>query len=92
VRDELRRNGWFVIRAAGSLGCADLVALRAGVRPIFVEVKSTAAGPYEHFGPEVRDALLAAAKLAGADAWLCWWPSRGKATWIHADGWPRKLR
>jgi hypothetical protein len=84
------------------LGDADLVALADGfvVHPAFgarwrvdraallVEVKSTAGGAYERYGPRERAQLLAAAKLAGAQAWLVWWPPRKQPVWIHSDDWP----
>jgi Holliday junction resolvase len=93
VRRLLESDDWWVSRAAGSLGDADLIAMKAGQRPRLVEVKSTAGGPYEHFGPKDREALLFAADLAGADPWLVWWPpARGRKTlprWIHPSEWPR---
>lgn len=89
VRRLLEADDWWVCRAAGSLGDADLVALKDGSRPRLIEVKSSAKGPYEHFGPKDRADLLFAAFLAGADAWLCWWPPRGKPTWIHSHEWPQ---
>lgn len=84
----LEAEDWFVMRAAGSLGDADLVALRDGSRPRIVEVKSTAGGPYERFSPAHRLELLLAARIAGADAWLCWWPPRAKPRWIPSGEWP----
>lgn len=92
VRRQLEADGWFVCRAAGSLGDVDLVALKAGQTPRLIEVKSTAGGPYERFSPADRAALRQAALLAGADAWLVWWPSRGKPEWIPRSAWPDKLR
>ena len=78
-----------VTRAAGSLGCADLVALKAGKRPLLCEVKSTAQGPYERFGPADRKRLIETAELAGANAVLAWWPPRGKLLWIDSSAWPK---
>jgi Holliday junction resolvase len=92
VRRLLEAEDWFVARAAGSLGDADLVALKAGKRPLLIEVKSTAAGPYHSFGPSDRLAILLAASIAGADATLCWWPSRGRPVWIPAHEWPEDAR
>lgn len=88
VRDLLSSDDWVAFRAPASLGVADVIALRDGSRPRLVEVKSTAQGPYEHFGPADRADLSAAAKLAGADAFLAWWPSRGKLRWIAEAEWP----
>lgn len=104
VKRLLEADGWWVARAAGSLGDADLVALRhqsvwmhdddmkrvpvpmAEAR--LIEVKSTAGGPYERFGPSERRRLLEAAERAGASAWLAYWPSRGALVWIPASEWP----
>ena len=88
VKARLEGEDWWVARAAGSLGDADLVALKDGKRPRLVEVKSTAGGPYERFGPCERAALLLAARIAGADAVLAWWPPRGKLRWIWPGEWP----
>lgn len=88
IRLLLEAEDWWVCRAAGSLGDADLVALKEGKRPLLVECKSTAAGPYHGFGPKDRSDLKFAAVLAGADATLCWWPPRGKPTWIPSAEWP----
>jgi Holliday junction resolvase len=88
VKAILEGEDWFVARAAGSLGDADLVALRAGSRSRLVEVKSTAGGPYERFGPADRARLRLAAQIAGADAWLAWWPPRGRLRWLAESEWP----
>lgn len=87
IRRLLEDAGWFVIRAPGSLGVADLVALKAGETPRLVESKSTLS-PYSHFGPADRSALSAAARKAGAIAELAWWPSRGALRWIPEAAWP----
>jgi Holliday junction resolvase len=92
VRVLLDQDGWWTARAAGSLGDADVIALKAGFPPRLVEVKSTAAGPFEHFGPADRAALSAAARRAGAEAWLVWWPSRRKPIWLHELDWPETRR
>lgn len=88
VRRELEKADWWVCRAAGSLGDADLVALKDGKQPRLIEVKSTARGPYHGFGPADRAAITFAARLAGAVAELAWWPPRGKLRWIPSDEWP----
>lgn len=85
----LRREDWIAFRAPASLGVADVVALKDGHRPRLIESKSTAAGPYSHFLPADREKLIGAAILAGAEAWLAWWPPRGELHWIAASEWPR---
>ena len=87
VAFSLRADGWTVVRAAGSLGVADLVAGKDG-RTMLVEVKSTARGPFEHFPPADRLALLEATHAAGWEPWLCHWPAHGEQTWIAASEWP----
>jgi Holliday junction resolvase len=61
VRSALRRYGWIVVRAAGSLGVADLVALRAGNTPLLISCKLTGLPP-----PAERFAFLRAAEQSGA--------------------------
>lgn len=88
VRDSLRNDDWLAFRAPASLGVADVIALKDGHRSRLIEVKSTTRGPYHGFGPDDRARLRLAAKLAGADAYLVWWPLRGQAHWIHETEWP----
>jgi Holliday junction resolvase len=107
VGDLLEDWGWVVVRAAGSFGVADLVACVDGFAhhplwpadsphhydrlTMFVEVKSTAGGPYERFGPVERLRLFQAAAKAGAEPLLAWWPpGRGRrCEWIGSHEWPR---
>ena len=89
LRKLLEDAGWFVIRAPGSLGVADLCALKAGEQPRLIESKAVKAGPYANFGPADRQALLDAAEKAGARAELAWWPSRGSLVWIGSEAWPK---
>lgn len=89
LRKLLEADGWFVIRAPGSLGVADLCALKAGETPRLIESKATKAGPYSGFVPADRQALLDAAEKAGARAELAWWPSRGSLVWIGSEAWPK---
>jgi Holliday junction resolvase len=89
VRRLLETDGWWVTRAAGSLGDADLVALKHPFPPRLIEVKSTAGGAYERFGPNDRTRLQLAARKAGAEAWLVWWPTRRDPIWIHEADWPQ---
>lgn len=85
---RLRAEGWWAMRSPASKGCVDVVALKAGHRPRFYEVKSTEAGPFHSFGPADRAELLAAAKLAGAVAELCFWPTRCEPQFISPADWP----
>jgi Holliday junction resolvase len=88
VKRLLEGQDWVVIRAAGSLGPIDLVALKVGRTPRCIEVKSTARGPYEHFSPAERAEMMLVASMAGAVAELAWWPPRGQLRFITSDEWP----
>lgn len=79
---------YFVIKAGGSLGDADLIALKAGERGKMIEVKSTAGGPYERFGPKDREDLLIASRKAGLEPFLVWHPPRKEAVWLNYTQWP----
>lgn len=80
-------RAWVVYRAAGSHGNADLVALRRGSVPLLIQVKGSAGGPFEHFGPDDRFALMVEARACGARAFLAWWPSRKPLRWYIAPAW-----
>jgi len=73
VRDPLRAHGWVVIRSAGSLGVADIVALRKGNTPALVSCKLSA-----RIGPDERAALIEAADRAGARAVVAHRPRGGR--------------
>jgi len=88
VRDHLTSDDWIVIRAAGSLGFCDLVALKHGHLTRMIEVKATHRGPYHGFGPADRNNLKTVSAQAGALAQLAWWPPRGKLRWIDSSEWP----
>lgn len=87
--ERLQAKGWEVVRSAGSRSPMDLVALKEGHAPRFIQVKSDRAGAYAHFGPKDRAELRASATRAGAVAELIWWPAdRGGPRIIPADAWP----
>lgn len=66
ARDQLTAAGYFVVRAAGSRGPVDLVALpRGGGRALLVQVKRGA-----RVRPADRDALTCADLPAGAQVEL----------------------
>jgi len=62
VRAALERDGWLVLRAAGSKGPADLVALRRGRRPVLVACSVSGVRP------PARRTLVQAARKSGARA------------------------
>lgn len=69
TRDALAQYGWFIIRAGGSLGCADLVALRVGKMPLLVQCKVLGKGrTMPRVDPGERAALYDAAQASGARA------------------------
>ena len=81
-------DGWEVTKAGGSLGAADLVCLKAGERPLLVQVKC-GRGAYDHFGPRERGELLEVAKRAGAVPVLAWWKPRAREhRLIESYDWP----
>lgn len=86
VLDHYRDHGYVAFRCAW--GVADVVALKAGLRPLLVQVKSTVE-PYQHFRRPERADLIAAAVQADADALLAWWPAGGALKLIPSTEWPR---
>lgn len=89
VVDLLRDAGFIAYRLAH--GAADVVAMRRDHTPTtqLIQVKSTAGGPYERFGPAARRALIEDAWEAGAEAVLAWWPRGQKVPkWIASADWP----
>jgi len=88
VKKKLEADGWWVVKAGGSLGEADLVALKAGQRGWMLEVKSTSAGPFHSFGPEKREAMYAAAEKAGLEPYLVFWPPHKEMKFIGWPQWP----
>lgn len=89
LRQRLELDGWWTCRAAGSLGDADVIALKQGETPRLIEIKSSERGPFHSFGPADRLALIVAAEKAGAVPWLVWWPCRKQPRWLPASEWPR---
>jgi Holliday junction resolvase len=87
VADRLASEHWWVMRAAGSKGVADLVCLKAGRKSMMLQVKSTKT-PFAGFGPTDRAELLRAAEQAGARCFVVWWPKHGKEVWLAPDEWP----
>jgi len=87
VAELLADAGFVTYRLAH--GHADVIALRHDHQPMLIQVKSTAGGPYERFGPHDRALLLEEARDAGAAAVLAWWPPRRSVPeWIDSTDWP----
>lgn len=74
TRDALAALGWVVIRAAGSKGPADLVALRQHHPPMLISCKLAGYCP-----PRERANLLHAAALSGARPIIA---SRDRPGWV----------
>lgn len=88
TREALRAHGWIVVRAAGSHGIADLVALRRGFKPLLVSCKTDG-----RIGPAERLELVGAAETGAARPILA---SRSKRGWVdlalvYADGKPAPI-
>jgi Holliday junction resolvase len=80
TRDALAAYGWWIIRAGGSLGCADLVALRVGKRPLLIQCKILGPGrAMPRIDPDERAALFAAAEQCGARAIIA---TRYRGGWV----------
>lgn len=87
VKARLEEDGYHVVRVAGSKEL-DLVACKRGSRPLYVEVKATAAGPYATFGPAKRQVLSERAAQAGAEPVLIHWPPNQPMQWYREEEWP----
>lgn len=72
TRAALEQHSWFVIRAAGSHGVADLVALRAGFMPLLISCKTNGKIPRTE-----RAALIATAADTEAMPVLAYRTTRG---------------
>lgn len=65
------------------------LAIKHGERPRLVAMRSNPyGGPFMNFRTEARLRLKAAARLAGAEAALCYWPPRESPRFIPAADWP----
>lgn len=96
VMDILATEGWLCASRRHIGGAGDILAVRKTrvsnmlytLEARLIEVKSTAGGPYERFGPADRQALLETAEKYGAEPWLYWWPPRGKLARLDASQFP----
>jgi len=69
----------------------DVLALKHGETPRFIQVKATQK-PFSGFSPFERYDLLADAQKAGARAELCWWPPYGRPEFIGPEDWPETIQ
>lgn len=88
--NRLRKDGWISSRTPASLGTMDVIALKAGEVPRFIQVKGTEK-PFTGFSHPERYDLLSEAQKAGARAELCWWPKYGLPEFIPPERWPATI-
>lgn len=94
VMAVLAEEGWLCASRRHIGGAGDVLAVRwyAGrlgeLQAQLIEVKSTAGGPWERFGPADRQALVETAEQHGASAWLYWWPPRKPLHRINFSDFP----
>lgn len=62
IATVFKRKGYYVVRAAGSHGPADLVAVKKGLRPVFIQCKKGTGS----VDMEEHNMLFRAALVAGA--------------------------
>ena len=82
VAAKLTNDGYLVIRAAGSHGVADLVALKPG-QVLLINCKLSGAGAVP---PAEWNALWEAAERVGAVALVVSRPKRGAKAWQRITG------
>jgi hypothetical protein len=84
---EVLRTQYGMVSYRLAWGNADVIGLKAGERPLLVQVKATARA-WERFTPVERSALLHEALMAGAHCVLAHWPRHGRLTFYGPDEWP----
>lgn len=83
----MRDKAFVAIRTPASKGGFDVIALKAGERPHFYEVKTTPT-PFQSFAPSERQRLSALAAQAGAKPFLAHRPPHGAWTFYPESEWP----
>lgn len=87
TRAVLDYYGWVIIRAGGSLGPADLVALRLGKKPLLVQCKILSRNRLmPRIDPGERAALCAIAEQGGARAIIATRYTPGVVTLLELPG------
>jgi hypothetical protein len=80
------------VRKENTVEIAEAIGLFDLLGAMLIEVKSTAGGPWERFGPKDRQDLTVTAEKYGADPYLYWWPPRGILHRIPASDFPKSER
>ena len=92
--EHLAADDWLCGSRRHIGGAGDVLAVRRmldspQLEAMLTEVKTTAGGPYERFGPKDRAALKAEAARVGAVPMLAWRPPRARAwTMLGIKHWP----
>jgi Holliday junction resolvase len=89
AKAELERQGWLVVRAGGSLGPADLMAVSRDRPPLIVSCKLGGRIP-----PRERQELIVLAQRYGAHAVVMWRSSPGmvRSSTLYAPPTPDGIR
>ena len=86
---ELAGSGWLCGSRRHLAGPGDVLAVRSDRMPMLIEVKTTAKGPWERFGPKDRNRLRSASAAVGAEPVVAWKPPRARAwKYIRLHEWP----
>jgi Holliday junction resolvase-like predicted endonuclease len=88
VQAALESTGHLVAQRRHVGGSGDLLAVHRYFIPLLVEVKTTQ-GPFDHFGPEDRQAMLEDAKDYWLEPLLAWTPSPSVLAFVPKSDWPR---
>jgi Holliday junction resolvase len=83
----MRRKGYFVIRAAGSHGVSDLVAMKKGEKPLLIQCKT---GVTQGLTADEHNALLNTAISSGGVPILAFKPEKGPIVFFVLIGISRK--
>lgn len=87
VGAHLRKQGWLLGSRRHEPGPGDWLAYKLHTA-MLVEVKSTAGGPWETYGPKERAELDAEAIRVAAIPVIAYWPARGGLRMIFRSDWP----
>ena len=90
MADHLQERGYVVGSRRHVGGAGDLLAVHESLSSTLIEVKTTAGGPWERFGPVARHDLYTTATRVRARPCLAWAPRGDLAAlrFIYAEDWP----